>query len=354
VKTQFWFTLAILLVVAPALAQSPPATAEHEETAADRWEHNLTRFRLTAGSSLTWGNARALAFNLGGAFELKRDIHGVLAEIGWVYGVQMLRDMMMPPVYGPLNESANNLTWRARYDLFVTQDDVVFMTHRGRRDPFASLDPRISFQVGYMRNFFREDHHRFWGELGYDLTYDHFLTPVMLGPTLRSDRLLHSLRAFIGYENALNELLTYRGGFEWLMNLELPEHMRMEWTNQLRSKIMEWLEIALDFTLRVDSRPPGQLIAWNDSAASSVTGIQMVDVLSTLNLVGTFDLEREQEEEAAAEEPPACPPPPVCPDCSPPAPEVVTEPDGETTDAPPEDAPPAPATTTEQAPAPAP
>ena len=99
---------------------------------------------------------------------------------------------------------------------------------------------------------------------------------------------------------------------------------------------------------------PGQQIAWNDSAASSLNGIQMVDVVSTLNLVGTFDLEREQQEEAAAEEPPACPPPPVCPDCSPPAPEVVPEPEAETTEATTEEVPPAPATTTEPAPAPAP
>ncbi len=267
----------------------------------------VTRFRVTAGSSLTWGNARSIAFNLGGNFELKRDIHALLLEIGWVYGLQSLRtDMppMAPPTYGSLTESSNNLTWRARYDLFITPDDAAFLVHRGRRDPFASLEPRIGFQIGYMRNILREERHRFWGELGYDFTYDRFTDTIFMASGLR-DRVLHSLRVFLGYENLLNELLTYRTGFELLMNFELPEHLRMEWTNQLRSKIETWLEIALEWTLRVDARPPGQPIAWNDSTG---TGVQMVDFLTTLNVVGTFDLEQRAAAPAEEEEPePACP-----------------------------------------------
>ncbi|MCC6872908.1 MAG: DUF481 domain-containing protein [Sandaracinaceae bacterium] len=272
----------------------------------------VTRFRVTAGSSLTWGNARSIAFNLGGNFELKRDIHALLLEIGWVYGLQSLRTdvpMMAPPTYSPLTESSNNLTWRARYDLFITPEDAAFLVHRGRRDTFAGLEPRIGFQIGYMRNILREERHRFWGELGYDFTYDRFTDAIVAAMTTmppQRDRILHSLRVFLGYETLLNDLLTYRTGFELLMNFELPEHLRMEWTNQLRSKIETWLEIALDWTLRVDARPPGQAIAWNDGSG---TGVQMVDFLTTLNLVGTLDLE------ARPPAPPEPEPEPECPAC---------------------------------------
>lgn len=339
-------TLALVWsIAAAAAAQAPPATGPaHAERVAERHNEDDIRLSLTAGSALTYGNARNLAVNLGANFALRLDQHSLAAQLGWVYGIASTRDSGTF-VFGDWADSANNLTWKLRYDFFITGDSAVFLVHTGRRDPFAQLEPRIGFQAGYLQTFFREQNHRFWGEIGYDFTFDSFSAELQVGtdvngaPILSRDRVLHSLRFFIGYDNRLNEVLTYTTGLEALMRLDRPEHWRFEWINQLRSKLADWLQVSLDLTGRLDSLPPGQAQAWNEQAMQPT---QMLDVLVTLNLVGTFDMysppaqEEEDEDECECPEP-TCPPAEA--DAAPPAPaaEAAPEPAQEAS---PEEAPP--------------
>ena len=338
-----FFTLALALAAPlaprPALAQdgAPDAEGLHTESVWERGDaDDDVRLELNAGVALAYGNARNLAFNLGGKLTIREAEHAFLAEIGWLYGMSATRgdidmDPMTPDTFGPLTETANNLAWRLRYDFFVTPEDALFLVHRGRNDPFARLEPRIGAQAGYMRNLFREGAHRFWAELGYDFTYDRFGGATLLqvgtdpmgNAVFSGDRALHSLRIFIGYDNPLNTVLTYETGFEALMRLDRPEHWRFEWINKFTSAIAEWLRISLDLTARLDSLPPGQAEAWNEQAGQAT---QMLDILATLNLVGTFDIDGApapaDEEEAEEEEAPA----PACPACECPAPAPCPEP----------------------------
>lgn len=324
-------------VAAGASAQTPPPVeSQHaERVATEPGDENDVRLALTASSALTYGNARTLAINLGADLVVRLDQHALTAQLAWVYGLASLRDPMTNE-FGDWVDSTNNLTWRLRYDLFLTRDDALFLVHRGRRDPFAALRPRLGFQLGYARSLFREDKHRLWVEVGYDFTYDRFGSrPLPVGtdqagmPIESTDRTLHSLRLFLGYENRLNEVLTYVTGFEGLMRFDRPEHWRFEWINQLRSKLADWLQISLDLTGRLDSLPPGQVEAWNEAPNQPT---QMLDVLVTLNFVGTFDLysepsdaeeaEEECEEAREACEECVCPPPSAE---SEPAPETEAE-----------------------------
>lgn len=338
-------------VIGSAQTTPPPVTEAHTERAQARAEENDVRLSLTAGSALTYGNARNLAINLGGDFLVRMDQHSFIAQLAWVYGLASLRPDPAMSDFGPWVDSANNLVWKLRYDFYLTPDDALFLVHRGRRDPFAQLEPRIGFQIGYARTFFREENHRFWGEVGYDFTYDHFPTLLVVGvddmgaDILSTDRTLHSLRLFIGYDNRLNEVLTYVTGFEALMRLDRPEHWRFEWINQLRSKVADWLQISLDLTGRLDSLPPGQVEAWNEQPNQPT---QMLDILVTLNFVGTFDMytlptpeeEAEEECEEAAEACEECQECPVCPSVEGTEPEAPVEPEGEAQPEPaPEEAP---------------
>jgi hypothetical protein len=292
-------------------AQAPPGGDQHSEHAAEH-EENDVRFTVSAGTTLTYGNARSLGVNLASEFILRLDQHAFTAQVGWIYAIASQRDTTTLE-FGPWTDSTNNATWKLRYDFFITPDDAVFIAHRGRYDPFAQLTPRIGGQLGYLRNFVREDKHRLWGEIGYDFTYDRFPTVLAVGvdaagmPILSRDRALHSLRLFVGYDNRLNDLLTYTTGLEALMTLDHPEHWRFEWTNQLRSKIEDWLLISLDVTLRLDSQPPGQRVAWNEEPMQPA---QMFDMVATLNVVGTFDLYPNEEEPEC----PVCPEPEPCPE----------------------------------------
>jgi hypothetical protein len=120
----------------------------------------------------------------------------------------------------------------------------------------------------------------------------------------------------LAYVNHLNAALTYDTTFEALWDIPNPEHFRFEWVNRFRSAIETWLQISLDLTFRLDSLPPGQARSWNEVAFQPT---QMFDMLATLNLVGSFDLDGEPPPPAPAEEEPACPEPscPACPETAP-------------------------------------
>jgi hypothetical protein len=314
-------TLLLLVLagaVASAGAQEAPAerapNAARAAATADDADDDMT-LRVTAGSAISYGNARNITLNLGAAFAIRRGVHAFAAELGWVYGLTATRidpDGTSPDnTFGDLVDNANNLTGRLRYDLYFDPETSFFLAALGRRDPFARLEPRLSAQTGILRNIFREEDHRFWGELGFDFTYDRFGdVPLAVGgtddmgnPTLSTDRGVGALRVFIGYNNQLNDSLTYRTGFEWLwgplrtVGSDATGAMRFEWVNQFTSKIEDWLQLSIDITGRLDSLPPGQESPFNEQANQAT---QMFDLLATLNLVGNFDLDGEPEE--AAEE----------------------------------------------------
>ena len=160
-----------------------------------------------------------------------------------------------------------------------------------RGSPFAGLSPRVQGQVGYLRNFFKSDEgaHRFWGEIGYDLTYDRFdydlldIDPAIDPATLPDHQIVHAGRVFIGYDNHVDENLTYKTGLEGLFNVQEPGDFRLNWDNALGTKIAGNLQAELKFTLQLDTEP--------------VQGASRLDTITTLNLIYTLIDEAEEEQE---------------------------------------------------------
>lgn len=297
-------------------AQDAPAAAQqHAATVAERPTEDDIQLQLSAGVNGAYGNARSVAVNLAGNFTLRLGEHAFLAEAAWLYGLAATRSdpAAGDHEFGEARQNANQLTGRLRYDLFLTDDDAVFVVANARRDPFANLVPRIGVQAGYLRNLLNEEKHRLWVEVGYDFTFDRFTDDLVVGtdenglPQISRDRQMHSLRLYVGYKNELNDVLTYRTGLEALMRFDRPEHWRFEWVNQFRSKMADWLQLSVDVTGRLDALPPGQVEAWNERPNQPT---QMFDLITTLNLVGSFDLhtppseeEDEEEEECNCPEP---------------------------------------------------
>jgi len=355
-RTIFSAIVVAWLVPAAALAQDAPAEAEqHAATVGEQGEDDIT-LTLNAGAALNYGNARNFAVNLGGNFTLRRGQHAFLAEVGWIYGLQSVRDADDVDMDMDTNEfldwvdSSNNFTGRLRYDFFADPDNSFFVVGRVRADPFALLQPRIQGQAGWMHNLMREESHRFWFELGVDVTYDNFGEAIALSPTVTSnDRSLFAARGFLGYSNEINDFLKWNSGLEVLWVFARtpqeidPGHFRFEWINQFRSTIEDWFQLSLDITARLDSQPPGQASPWDEQSGQPT---QMFDLIATLNLVGNFDLDGDPaaEEEAEPEPEPAaecpvCPEPEPCPECEPceeceqaPA-EEVEEPEAESPEA---------------------
>ncbi|QQR89341.1 MAG: DUF481 domain-containing protein [Myxococcales bacterium] len=292
-----------------AAAQAAPVVSEavHHSEAVQPVPEEFSRetlLNLAGGASLSTGNTRAFSANGGARFNLKRERHQLTAEAGIVYGLASLRDTADLDGDGNVSEfnkyqlNARNVTGRVRYDFFLTDDDAVFASFVPRWDTFAGLDLRLQNQVGYMRNFFRDDgNHRFWGELGYDVTYDNWTTAAGGG-----DQVNHSARGFLGYDNHINEMVTFITGVEGLYNLERSTDWRINWNSELTSKLSDAFQTGVRFSLAYDHQP--------------VPGAKSLDTTTTINLLYAMDFEASSK---VVEEPAA-----VC-DCEPQKAEAVNQ-----------------------------
>lgn len=360
--------LAIVATPASTLAQ----TFSESRAAAPAESTDDIDLNLTAGGMLNYGNANAGGVNAAGGLTIHEGMELFVAEVSYAWGIAgtfptcgdvragLVPDPIvggtgfcgtaMAPTMQPASaragdaswrESASNLNWRLRYDHFFDADNALFVAHRGRMDYFAGLDLRLGLQLGYNRMLFREENHTLALDVGVDATIDIYSQRVRdqnhalvdMGTALPNlagtdGRIVPALRVQLAYVNHLNSVFTYDTTFEALWDVPNPEHFRFEWVNHLRSAIDTWLQVSLDVTFRLDSLPPGQAASWRERFGQTTT---MFDLLTTLNLVGNFDLDGEPP---SPEEPPAAAEP-TCPDCPTcPAPEAVetdspTEPSGE-------------------------
>jgi putative salt-induced outer membrane protein YdiY len=255
--SSFIASLVLFALPAPlAHAQPADATPYSEKAVAEPFQHDLTAANASVGASLNTGNTDSMQLNVGAGFQMVRGHHGLSLNMDFAYGrANLPNDMLERQV-----DTVRNLRTRGRYDLFMTPLDALFLAGSYRWDPFAGLDAREEGQVGYLRNFFKEDKHRFWGELGYDLTYDNYdpdplPDPDNMGRFLKGHAYVHSGRLFLGYDNQINSEVQLLTGVEGLLNVEHPKDFRFNWDLALRSSIVSRLQVELKFSMQLDTEP---------------------------------------------------------------------------------------------------
>lgn len=259
-----------------ARAQTPPPIAQHSEHVADAAPStDETTWTISLGAVLNTGNTRSFAASGGSKLMVKRSLNVFAAELTGNYGRAATRDPVTRQ-FGDSVVSSENITGKARYDRFFTEMDAAFLSVGLLHDRFAGLDERFQGQVGYLRNFFKlcEGKNRFWGEIGYDFTYDNFEPDPLLdadGNVLDGSQVLHSARVFLGYDNHVNENVTFLTGLETLIDVEDIENVRLNSVSELRSKIGGKLQLGVQFSLRFDNVP--------------VEGTDDLDTTTTLNLL---------------------------------------------------------------------
>jgi hypothetical protein len=307
-----------------------PEPVEHERSETEPHPDDV-RWTLNAGGSLAYGNTRAGTLTASTALILRRGADAFAAEASFYYSIAatpvtwgVANPMPSPRDYcagmspsarapgfsdGDWTEIGVSLNWRLRWDHFVDEANGFFVAHRGRIDRFAGLKPRVSLQLGYSRMIFEEVHHHLALDLGVDATFDFFTDPIadQNRRTLATDgvlptytyvdrRFVPSIRLAVTYANQLNAFLTYDTVFEILWdvasvaNVSNPgTHFRFEWVNHLRTQIDRTFHIQLDVTMRLDSLPPSQVVAWEERRSQQLT--TMFEIFTTLSVGGTFDLD---------------------------------------------------------------
>jgi putative salt-induced outer membrane protein YdiY len=263
-------SILILTAAAPAAAQPAPPEQHVEDVAAETPVEHVTKWDVSLGGILQTGNTESYSVQGASLFELVRGRHGFTAEAQGSYGAAQVDEAT--PEY---EDTTRTVRLRLRYDFFLTDLDAIFLAGLFRHDPFAGLDYRLQGQVGYARYIFREENHRLWGELGYDLTYDNYDPDPLIDPDtmmmLDGTAVVHSARIFTGYENAKDENLQFRTGVEVLINLERASDVRVSWDTSLRSKLVGRLQVELKFLLQLDTEP--------------VPGNERLDTTTQLNLL---------------------------------------------------------------------
>jgi putative salt-induced outer membrane protein YdiY len=245
---------APLTLSAPDVAP-PPAAAEsmsEKLSAPGAAPQDITSLNLSAGGAMATGNTGSYLILAGGDFRLVRQPHALTINAAFAYGEART---VPNDNESPLEPTVRNINAKAKYDLFLDQMDALFIATGFRWDPFAGLAHRNSGQIGYGRYFIAEAKHRFWVEVGYDLTGTKYMqVPNKPAPDKSSD-IVHSARAFLGYENQLNEAVTYLGGIEGLIDVEKPGASRLNWDNALRSTLSNAFKLELRFRLAYDAQP---------------------------------------------------------------------------------------------------
>ncbi|MET0385364.1 MAG: DUF481 domain-containing protein [Polyangiales bacterium] len=241
-------------------AQPADVTQHSEKVAADAFQKDVTNLSANIGASLNTGNTQAMMLNVGNTFAMVRGRHGLGLSMDFAYGRANLAEDMVDGFV----DTVRNLRARGRYDFFLSPMDALFLASLYRWDTFAGLDARLEGQVGYLRNLLKEDRHRLWGELGYDLTYDNFDPDPLPDPdnpdqTLQGYAYVHSARLFLGYDNQLNSAVMLLTGIEGLLNVETPKDFRLNWDIAIRSLIVSRLQLEVRFALQLDTVPvPGR------------------------------------------------------------------------------------------------
>jgi putative salt-induced outer membrane protein YdiY len=278
------------VLVAPVVhAQAtPPAGASERPALVAPSNPKQITANVSAGGTLNGGNTRSFGATVGGRFQLIEKPHQLTLEALGTYTAAAV------PPNDKVHTTARNLIGRARYDIYLSDNNALFAALAPRHDRYAGIDLRLQSQVGYLRNLYHPaDNHRLWLEVGYDGTYDN-LTPWLPpgkerapgDPRPKAHEFIHSGRLFAGYTNLLTPLATLNLGVEFLYDFQKAKNVRVNPTLELTSSLSARFKLSLLSRILFDNDP--------------VEGKKKTDYVTTAQLVFTYD---------------SITPPPACPAC---------------------------------------
>lgn len=257
-RRSFPFFLFALFVSGSALAQPAPAELTKEAPSED-----TTSWDIVAGGTAVTGNTKSFGLTAGTQFSLVRNKHRFEANSMFIYA----RARVVDDATGDsdMQDTARNWNSLARYEYFFRKRDAAFIGVRHRWDTFAGLDTRLQVQPGYLRVFHENEElaRRFWGEVGYDFTWDNRFPNPLPDPndptrTLSDNVFVHAARVFLGWDFKFEDKFRILTGLEGLLNVAEPEDFRLNWNTRITAALNKRIEIGVQYLLMWDNVPvPG-------------------------------------------------------------------------------------------------
>ncbi len=274
---------ALFAIAATSHAQARGAGEFEGQVARPANPNDESRFRLQVGASLATGNTRSFAGNVAGRFMLRRGNSQLTIDGAVNYGRAAVASTNAMGIrsFGPDQTNAENYLLRARLDQFFLENNSLYLGMLAFRDQPSGFNARFSGQVGYLRNFVNVVHRRrFWGEIGYDGTYEDLVTPLASPPsgatcttppaTPSCTRFVHLARLYLGFEEHATSNLDLTVGVEGLMNVANPADFRVNGTIAISSKLGDDFSLALSVTARYINQPVGGRDALDTTTLLSV------------------------------------------------------------------------------------
>ena len=196
-----------------------PAKAPESE------DKNASDAQISAGGLIASGNSRQLSLTAAGKLRLRREAHQFSADAATNFARAAAPDH---PDQG-MQTSVDNLQGRVRYDYFFAKHWSVFLGVSGRRDRFQGLDLRLNVDPGVAYYFIEEKQQQLWLEGGYDLQYDIRRDEALAGTGLPKTETRHSGRAFVGWDDKLNERVGFSTGVEYIQSVQTLRKWRLNW-----------------------------------------------------------------------------------------------------------------------------
>lgn len=233
-----------------------------------------TLIKVSAGGFLSTGNARSLAFTSAGQVKVRRGENQYSADVAANFA-----EAAVSPLVDP-EKTVENYQGRVRYDRFLSKHWALFVSESGRHDKFQGLDLRLNFDPGVAYYFIVEPKQHLQLEAGYDLQYDLRSDEAIAesaadGIAVEKAEVRHAARFFAGYDNSLNDFVTFDTGLEYIQAFANTDNFRLNWVTGVTSAFTTSFSFATTFTLRYDNNP--------------LPGIEKLDTITALSLVYTMN-----------------------------------------------------------------
>lgn len=228
---------------------------------------------VSAGGLITSGNARQLALTASSKGKLRRG-RSQLSGAAAINYAEAAADRS-----SGLETTVENLQGKLRYDFFFAEQWAAFLGVSARRDRFQGLDLRLNIDPGLAYYLIDEEKHQLWFEGGYDLQYDvrrdeNLAEAAAAGEDLDKTEVRHSVRTFAGYDNQVNERVSFSTGIEYIQSVQKLETWRLGWDSSLKSNIAGSFSTAVVLVVAYDNDP--------------LPNIEELDITTSFNLVYTL------------------------------------------------------------------